>query len=277
MAVMLLSVVAVLSMPNVYKSQALLAPNEDAGASGLAALASQYGGLASLAGIDLGGGSTNKSDLGIEVLKSRKFITEFIKRHQLLVPLMASDGWDAESGELKIDSSLYDESANKWIRDVSPPYKTVPSDQEAYEEFAENILSVTKNRQTGFVTVSVEHYSPSIASEWANLLIRDLNQTSMRHDVDEAEQAIEYLNTQSQTISHVDLRSVFFGLIEEQTKTVMLAKVSDEYLFRVLDPAVPSERLERPKRLQIVAVITLLAGALWLILVVLIASKERTE
>ena len=65
-----------------------------------------------------------------------------------------------------------------------------------YEEFSEEILSVTKDKQTGFVTIAVDHYSPVVAKQWVDWLVEDINFTVMRQDVDEAEQAIEYLNRQ---------------------------------------------------------------------------------
>ena len=57
-----LSLAYALSLPNIYQSKALLAPKGGSGGGGLAAMASQFGGLASLAGINLpGGGDTSKS------------------------------------------------------------------------------------------------------------------------------------------------------------------------------------------------------------------------
>lgn len=194
-AVTVIAIVVALMLPNIYRAEALLAPNDQDAAGGLSALAAQYGGVASLAGINLGGGSTDKTALGLEILKSRKFISEFIERHKLLVPLVAARGWNFETGELRIDPDDYDEAAGKWVRDVSPPKKVIPSLQEAYEEFMD-ILSISEDKKTGFVTVSIEHYSPTIAKQWVDWLIKDLNTSIMAHDVTEAEQAIDYLNNQ---------------------------------------------------------------------------------
>ena len=161
-----------------------------------------------------------------------------------LVPLVAADGWDAESGEVLIDPGDYDVSGKKWIRSIRPPKKTVPSLQEAYEEFMD-ILSVSQDKKSGFVTVAVDHYSPVVARDWVSWLVNDLNTTIMRQDVAEAEQAIEYLNKQIENTSLAALQGVFFSLIEEQTKTVMLASVSKEYVFKTIDPAfVPEEKLK---------------------------------
>jgi len=268
------AVIVVLVLPNIYRAEALLAPNQEQGAGGLSALTAQYGGLASLAGINLEGGFSDKTDVGLEILKSRKFISNFIQRHEILVPLMAAKGWDFDTGELKIDSGIYDVSAKKWVRKVRPPRKTIPSLQEAYKEFSEEIFSVTQDKITGFVTLSVEHYSPAIAKQWVDWLVQDINATVMRQEVDEAEQAIEYLNQQIMVTSLAELQNVFFRLIEEQTKTVMLANISKEYLLKTLDPAVAPEKKAKPMRVLIVLLSAILSGFLTLLVVLIMGLRE---
>ena len=261
-----ISIIVALMMPNIYRADALLASNDQEGAGALSALAAQYGGLASLAGINLNVGKTDKTVLGLEVLKSRKFISEFIERHELLVPLIAAHGWDTETGDLKIDAHDYDVTAKRWVRDVSPPKKTIPSLQEAYEVFIE-ILTVSTDKKSGLVTVAVEFYSPTMAKQWVDWLVDDLNAFIMQQDVTEAEQAIEYLNGQIANTSLAELQNVFFRLIEEQTKTVMLAEVSNEYLLKTLDPAIAPEKKARPKRALIAILGTLLGGMLGVMVV----------
>ena len=274
-AVTVIAVIVALMLPNIYRAEALLAPNDQEGAGGLSALAAQYGGLASLAGINLGGGQADKTALGLEVLKSRKFISEFIERHEILVPLMAADGWDPKADELKIDSDDYDVTAGRWVRDVSFPKKTIPSLQEAYKEFMEN-FSASQDKTSGFVTISVEHYSPTVAKQWVDWLVGDVNATIMKQDVSEAERAIAYLNDQIKSTSLADLQNVFFSLIEEQTKTVMLAKVSPEYMFKTLDPAVAPELKARPRRSMIV-ILSMLIGAMSGMLIVLVRGRVANK
>ena len=60
-AMTVIAVIVALMLPNIYRAEALLAPNQDEGAGGLSALAAQYGGLASLAGINPGRGSSDKT------------------------------------------------------------------------------------------------------------------------------------------------------------------------------------------------------------------------
>jgi len=278
LASLVIAATVALMLPNIYRSEALLAPNQNQGAGGLSSLAAEYGGLAGLAGINLRTATSDKTALGLEILRSRKFISDFIQRHDILVPLMAANGWNGKSRELEIDSDVYDIVAKKWVRKVRAPRSAIPSRQESYEVFNEEILSVAQDRKTGFVTIAVDHYSPEIAKKWVDWLAQDINTTIMRQEVEEAEQAIEYLNKQISATSLAELQSVFFGLIEEKTKIVMLAKESPEYIFRTIDPAVEPELPSRPKR-GIITTLGMFLGGLVGILSVLLrngVSRKQT-
>ena len=267
----IIAVAVSLYLPNMYRAEALVAPVTDDSASGLAALAGRYQGLADLAGINLGERETDKTALGIEVLKSRKFISNFIKNRNILVPLVAAKNWDRASGVLTIDDEVYDPASKQWVRDVTPPQTPQPSDQEAYRLFADH-LSVDEDPNTGFVRISYDHLSPNLAQDWVTWLVEDLNSTIMQRDVAEAERAIDYLYTQIEATSVADLHNVFFGLIEEQTKTIMLAKMSPEYMFRTIDPPVAPELKSSPNRPLIVALGLVFGGLVGLIAVILMGA-----
>lgn len=256
------SVIYALSLPNIYKAQALLSPEEEAQGGGISPMMGQLGGLASLAGISLGsGGGDNKVAVAKEVIKSRQFITNFIERHGILPELMAVDHWDRRGNKLIYDSDLYDAAQNKWVRDVDPPQKPQPSAWEAYKAFME-ILTVSQDKETGFVTVAVEHQSPYIAEHWVALLVEEVNSVVKEQDVGEARRSIEYLTKQLDRVALAEMRSVFYQLIEEQTKTIMLSEVRDEYVFSTIDPAVVPEEKTKPKRALICILGTMLGGML---------------
>ncbi|XAG14887.1 Wzz/FepE/Etk N-terminal domain-containing protein [Vibrio metschnikovii] len=86
------SVLFALSQPNIYKADTLLAPAESSGGGGLAKMAGQLGGLAALAGVNLGSGESSQTELAAQVIKSRRFIEHFIEKYDILVPLMAAKG-----------------------------------------------------------------------------------------------------------------------------------------------------------------------------------------
>tara|TARA_R110000772_G_scaffold30725_5_gene76256 strand:+ start:2797 stop:3771 length:975 start_codon:yes stop_codon:yes gene_type:complete len=262
------SVVYAINQPNIYKSEALLAPAEQEGSGGLAGLAGQFGGLASLAGVNLGAGSSNKAQLAIEVLKSRQFASDFIQTHNILPDLMAAKTWDMQTNTVVYDSEMYDAQNNKWLREVEAPFKPEPSMQEAFKVFSK-IISASTDKESGMVTVSVEHVSPSVAQQWVSWLIEDINQTMKERDVLEAIKSTDFLTQQLEQTKIADIRAVLYKLVEEQTKTIMFAKVRDEYVFKTIDAALVPEEKFKPKR-ALICVLGVLLGGMLSVMIVLI-------
>ncbi|MBB1269282.1 Wzz/FepE/Etk N-terminal domain-containing protein [Shewanella sp. SR44-3] len=265
------SVLFALSQPNIYKSEALLAPasTDQNGGGGLAALAGQFGGLASMAGINLGGaGGADKTQLAIEVIKSRQFTSDFIQKHDILADVMAAKNWDMANDKVIYDADDYRVDTKEWIRQADAPFKSQPSMQEAYKEF-KKIIAVNAAKDTGMVTISIEHVSPAIAQQWVTWLVEDINKVMKERDVLEAMRSTEFLNKQIALTNVADIRTMLYKLIEEQAKTIMFAEVRDEYVFKTIDPALVQEEKAKPKRALIVALGTMIGGMLGVMLVLI--------
>jgi LPS O-antigen subunit length determinant protein (WzzB/FepE family) len=262
------SIAFALSKPDIYKASILLAPASSDSAGGMGALAGQFGGLASLAGISLGGGGTDKTALALEILKSRAFLETFIIKHELLVPLMASENWDRATDSLVINKELYDSKNKKWLREVSYPKKSEPSSWEAYQELLK-LLSVTQDKATSLVTIDVGFYSPEVAKQWLIRLVEDVNDFMREKDEKEAQSSIDYLTKQLEKTEVSAMETVFYQLIEEQTKNMMLTKVSAEYVLKTIDPAQVPEKKSGPKRALIVVLGTMLGGILSVLIVLI--------
>lgn len=256
------SVLYALSLPNIYKADALLAPAESSNGGGLSKMAGQFGGLAALAGVDLSGGDSSQADLAIQVLKSRQFVEAFIERHDLIIPLMAVKDWDMKNDQLIIDDNIYDKANNEWLRKTKDLRKPKPSEQEAFDVFSREIINITKDKENGLYRISVSYYSPFVAQEWVNWLISDINNVMRERALKETSLNLSYLKSQLKKTSVADMQSTFYKLIEEQTKSLMLAEVQDEFVFKTIDPAVAPEIKSGPKRALIVIFCTLLGGIL---------------
>jgi len=256
-----------LSKPNIYTSSVLLAPATEEG-GGMSALASQFGGLASLAGVNLGSGSSSKTDLAIAVLKSRQFLMNFMNEHNLKIALFAGEKWDINSGELLLDNEIYNVQQKKWVREVDPGKSPEPTDWEAFKAFSE-IISVTTDKENGLVTLNVEFLSPILAKQWVEWLVKDINEQMRQTDSLEVDRNIAFLRENLETTNLADMRTVFYQLIEDQLKTKMLSQVNVEYAFKTIDPAVVAEEKSKPKRALICVLGTLLGGMLGVMLVLL--------
>ena len=252
------SVLYALSLPNIYKADALLAPAESSNGGGLSKMAGQLGGLAALAGVNLGGNESSQTDLAVQVMKSRQFVEVFINKHDLLVPLMAAKGWDLANNKLILDEELYNPNTGVWLREPDGLRGATPTAQEAFEVFNKEVLSISQDKESGLYTVSVKSYSPYLAQQWVSWLVEDINKVMRERAIAETSQNLAYLNTQLQKTAVADMQSTFYKLIEEQTKSLMLAEVQEEFVFKVVDPAVVPELNDGPKRVLICVLGTLL-------------------
>lgn len=263
----LCSVLYALSLPNIYKADALLAPAESSNGGGLSKMAGQLGGLAALAGVNLGSNESSQTDLAVQVIKSRQFVDAFIERHDLLVPLMAAKDWDLGQNKLILDEDIYNPSSSEWLREPDGLRGAKPTAQEAFEIFIKDVLSVNQDKENGLYTISVKHYSPYEAQKWVNWLIEDINNVMRERTITETTQNLEYLNLQLKKTAITDMQSTFYKLIEEQTKSLMLAEVQEEFVFKVIDPAVVPELKDEPKR-ALICVLGTLVGIIFAFLII---------
>ncbi|PCJ23165.1 MAG: LPS O-antigen length regulator [SAR86 cluster bacterium] len=249
-----ISVIYALLLPNIYRADAVLAPANEAQRS--VGLGGQFSAAANLAGINLNQVST-KTQNAMAIMQSRKFVKNFVQAHGLLVPLMAGK-WDRQQGRNIIDPTIFDEASQTWLGSNVP---TVPSDLDVFQVF-NNIMNVSQNVDTGLFAVSIEWTDPQQASQWVNWLITDINEKVRETDLAEANNAISYLRNQVSTTQLVEMQRVFYGLIETQTRIVMLADVRDEYVFEIIDPAVAPEVKVSPSRAIICILGSILGGVL---------------
>jgi uncharacterized protein involved in exopolysaccharide biosynthesis len=255
-----LSVIFSLSLTNLYTSQALLVPTSLNSNS-----TSQYSALAAVAGVNLGDSSPDVT-LAIAFINSKKIIRQLIKHESFLPDLMAAKKWHIKSNSIIYDDDLYDKKNKKWVREVDFPFQQVPSEQEAFELFSEQI-NITEDKKNQLVTLSVEHISPSVAQQWAEWIIDEANMMVANLTIEEAEISINYLNEQIKLTPYAELRTLFFNLIQQNTQNMMLAKVSKQYALTIVDPPLIPEIKSNPQRALICILGTLLGGMLSLLII----------
>jgi len=260
-----------ISIPDEYKATVLLAPASKSSSSSLSKLAGQYGGLASLAGLSLGGGSgDDKTTISIELMNTWGFLEKFIISNQLEIEVFATVGWDKSKNKLLIDETLYDEKNAKWLRvdKAGEISGEKPTSWELYKKIQGKIY-INKNTETGLISLSIEHYSPFIAKKWVDLLVIAINEHMQEQDRVEALNSIEYLKEQISKTNIAEMRSIFYQLIEEQTKTLMLAEINNEYVLKTISSSKVPEEKSKPKRALLVIFWVAFAGGISVLIVLL--------
>ena len=258
-----------ISVPNKYKSEIVVMSNsttEDQGM--LSSIAGQFGGLASLAGVNLGSGTTDKVTYALEVIKSRTFIYEFITKYDLFLPLMAAEDWERETDTFIFDSDIYDFQTKSWVREVPKPYLPKPSLEETYEEFLKKNLEIKQDKNTGMVKISIIHYSPILARYLAERIVVELNDSIKEQELIEAKNSISYLEKELLKTNVQDMRGMFYQLIEKQYQKLMLTKTRKDYVLKIVDAPIVPEMKDSPSR-ALICVIGTMLGALLSILYIM--------
>jgi uncharacterized protein involved in exopolysaccharide biosynthesis len=217
------SVVLAFTLTPMYRSEVVVSPAD--GTSGLGELSGQLGGLASLAGINLGGGGGKKSDEALEFLRSRSFTVQFIRRHALM-PILFAKKWDP--------------ARNQW-RDA----RDAPTSAEGVAKFSKKVRQIAEDKRTGIVTVSIIWSDRAAAADWANWLIAEADQALRERAIAEQSRSLEYLKSEAAQTSTVEIGTAISKLTETELKNSMVARTRDAYAFKVIDPAVVSDPKDR--------------------------------
>ena len=144
---------------------------------------------------------------------------------------------------------IWNADSQSWIVESE---ENIPTAWDAYKLF-DAIRTITDDKKTGMYTLAVEWSDPQLAAQWANRLVERINKHQKQKAIVEAQNNIQYLENQLEETSVVEMRQAIFRLIEAQTKNIMLASVRDEFVFRVIDPAVvPEDRIKPKRKLMVV-------------------------
>ena len=248
--------VIAITTPNTYQADILVSSSEGGGVG--SSLASQYGGLAAIAGIDLGSGDTGLES-ALALLKSRKFIISFINEENLK-PVLFPDAWDPEAKVwLTLPPSMISRIKNALVNDADDEIlDPKPSDLSAYAEFSA-IMMVSQDKTSSLVTIKVDSEDPVVAANWANKIVVRLNAYLKNEAISQSDQNIRYLEQEIVDTPLVEFKTALYELVEAEAKSKMVANVQKEYALKVIDPAVIPERPIKPKR-SLILILGVLLG-----------------
>ena len=244
------SIVYALLLPNIYSSQAVMLPAEQD--KGMGGLLDQYSGMAGLAGISLPSESGSKSQEAIARVQSFKFFSTHFLPYVSLKDLVAAKKWDSAKNNIIYDKKIFDSESDKWIR--KPKYYTrsiTPSDQEAFKYYLQS-TSIREDKKTSVVSLSVQHISPYVAQQWAELIIEKIDSSMRNQDKIDAMKSIEFLNGLSPTVNYEEIKKALSSLQQQQMKRLMMIEGNENYVFKVLDFPIVPEMKYKPQRAFIV-------------------------
>ncbi len=246
-----------LFMTNLYRSKAVILPVEQQ--AGASSLLSQFGGLAQIAGIALPT-SSGSAEI-IALLKSDILKEELIKEYHLL-PVILYERWDSEKKTWKRLPAWY-----RLVRDfkqkifaIFQPQNSseistndIPTVSDGIEALAK-MLNVSEDKKLGTITVSIDYPNPEMAAKLVNYLLKTLREHMTREAIRIAEKNKQTLEQELRKTSDPTIQQKLYALIAQQVETITMARVNENFAFKVVDPPRIPEKKYKPKRGLMVAV-----------------------
>lgn len=224
------SIIVSLWLPNIYTSEAVLLVREQDNNS-IQGQAPTLGGLQAFSGLNFKAGNeelSKRANEGIYIIRSRQFYKMLVDKYNYIPPIMASKSFDHSNNKL-IYSGAYDENLNVWADGKQPSY------EDGYNEYSD-IVSVSRNVKTGFLTLRVDHLSPYFAQELASNIIDEVNARMLSSDMSDANQSLAYLTEISQTPTYSETKSAIAKLIERKLNVLVVSSIHKDYVFKYIDP-----------------------------------------
>ena len=237
----------------VYRSEAVLLPvTRNGGADSLAGLAGQFGGLASLAGVNLP--KSDDRDETLAILKSQAFISQFVSDLNLLPKLYAR---------------RWDEKSRRWVRKQ-------PTLGDGVYRFTHRVMAVAEDTGSNLVRLRIDWYDAKEGATWANELVDRLNETMRHRALERAKQSIGFLTNELANQPVLEVRQAIYRQMDTQLQNAMAANVTRDFSLRVLDPAMVADpdKFVWPKRVLVVAIGIVLGFAIGCLVALVLTSRS---
>lgn len=225
-----------------YKSTAILSFNSDVQKMKTDSMSEGFGGLASLAGINIGANGSFAEEV-LAMARSRKFVIDFIEKNNVK-KVIFSDLWDEENKSW--EGSVWGALSGKQPQE--------PSDEIAFRTFSKENYSIAQDRKTGLVVLAIRAPSSEDAVSWARKIIEKINLTYKDREIAAARMSLEFLDDELKRNSSLEMKNVLYDLIKDQKQRMMLAQISQDYVFKSVDPPFTPEYRDFPRRSGFVVV-----------------------
>jgi hypothetical protein len=230
------------------------------------------GGLASLAGSSFGiEAEVDKSVEAIKIMQSRAFVEKLSMKRELFLPyIYASSGWNKLDNEVLFNSDIYDATNKTWLINLqSPPHKN-----NIYKNWRRDFS--VKLDKDGFIYASFSHSSPDISKQILEWAVDDINLNMKISAANKAQKSFNFLEKNVANINSSEIQDIFYSLMEEQLRIIMLTNATSEYVFTVIDPANLPQQKYKPL-VSLIIIVGTFFSAFICILFLLILDRNGYE
>tara|TARA_X000000950_G_scaffold201757_1_gene242910 strand:+ start:9067 stop:9999 length:933 start_codon:yes stop_codon:yes gene_type:complete len=260
------SIIISLLLTPIYQSEALLEPNPRLQQ---ATNLNQFSGAASVMGLDLSpsSGGADIVTVSIETIRSKDFFSNLTEDQSFLIELMAFKKFNIKTQEIFYDNTKYNFEDSSWIIDGE---SQKPTFHDSYETFIKNHLSVETDSITKLTKVSISHPSPKVAKKWADMIILKINNIMRDKKLDELNKSVLFLKNELNKTNVNELKVAISESIERELNSLMYAKITEDYIFKVIDKPRVATVQSAPKKKNIVVISTIIGFILSVLICIII-------
>ncbi len=275
-SVTFLAVVWSLSKPNIYKSQAVLVPQEASKSASLGGL----GALAGMAGLDLGGSEMSPDGAYQLYLDDYQWSREFLLKTKLFDKI----------NSLKADENYYFALGFRGFYDAmhgtpdvtlenSTPQEREKMLFETYQAFKTK-LAISADKKTSVITIAYSDSDPELARAVVQAFLHHASATLRTNELSDMNKKIGYYANELRLSEDLALKTQLSQLMSALIQKRVLAQSSDLYNVKmVVSPSVAYERdKEGPKRglIVVVSMVTsLIIGIFGIFFIEFIRNKKE--
>lgn len=245
--VVTLTLLYVLKLPNVYKSEAVLIPSAESSGSSLGAL----GGLAAMAGVD-GGGAMTPDIAFNSLLNNYEFMKKFVIENKIVEHYADKD----------VDKNYVFAFGFRGIYDL---FKS-SSDKNEEKDFDADVFNTIKSMQKNFsiasdkkttlITISYNDSDRTYAPKIVNLFLKDSSAYLVQNNLRIIDERLGYFYKELQAAEGFELRQNLSSMISKTVQSKVMIQSKVYYQCDIL--TAPSESYikdkTKPKRALILIV-----------------------
>ncbi|MBF0625127.1 MAG: hypothetical protein HQL82_10010 [Magnetococcales bacterium] len=215
--------------PRLYRAEITLMEvnsNQDPEATSIGGISGLLNNLTGSSAVSMAKGAQNAALIS---LNSRSFMVPIIEEENLL-PLLFPSHWDPEKGTWK-----------------NPDSDKIPTLLDGFEQLRRVVKLVPPNPTSGGPTVTylrVEWPDRHLAAQWANMIVQKLNEKLRAAAIQDSRARIDFLTEELKHTSYVEMRQAISSLFESEVKKAMMARLQTEFVYRVVDSAIPPREKE---------------------------------
>lgn len=272
-----MSVIWTLGKPNIYKSQAILVPQEQSKSASLGGL----GALAGMAGVDLGGSSGMTPDQAYQLyMDDYVWMREFLLQTKLINRINATDADKNYHFALGIDSiyqMMKSSSEKKFTNATSEEKEKILF--ETYQTLKSK-LSISSDKKTSIITIAYSDPDGELARDVVNLFLERASTSLRESELSDMDKKIGFYTNELRLNDDLSLKTQLSTLMSALIQKRVLAQASDLYNVKLVSK--PSIAYigdkEGPKRGLIVMVsfiTSLIIGIFGIFLVEFLRSEKE--